>query len=143
MPDFPREADFEKSFAGDEHFVDISVTAADQSLGSETINVRLPLGARIVSAIAVAIIQVMNDAATLQKIDLDLEVDGTNVFSQDDCVGLPATDGASAAFTIIQDVSAIITTTGNHTLEAKTTLSDAHSTHFTTQYALIIIYRMN
>lgn len=133
----------EKGFSGDEHFEDISVTTADQSLGSETINVVLPTGASITFATAIAVISIMNDAATLQKIDLDLEVDASSVFSQDDVVGLAAVDGASASFLIAQNVSTIITAVGNHTLEAKTTLSDAHSTHFTTQYMIIVAYRMS
>ena len=135
--------EIEKSFAGNEHFANISVTTADQSLGSETINVALPTGASITAAIALAVIQIMNNAATLQKIDLDLLVDANNVFSQDDVVGLQAADGDSASFTIFQDVSGIITATGNHTLEAQTTLSDAHSTHFTTQYLIIVAYKMS
>jgi len=135
--------EFEKGFSGDEYFYDIAVTTPNQSLGSATFNVALPTGASIRFATAIAIIEIMNDAATLQKVDLDLEVDGTNVFSRDDVVGLPAVDGSSASFLIVQNVSAIITSPGNHTLEAKTTLSDAHSTHFTTQYMIIVAYRMS
>lgn len=134
-------AHFEKSFAGDEYFADINVITADQSLGSQTFNVTLPSDATIVAAIAVALIQIMNDVATVQKIDVKLEVDGNVVFNQSDCVGLAPADAASATFTIVQDVTSIITTTGNHILQGKVTLSDAHSTHFTTQYALIVLYR--
>lgn len=135
--------EIEKSHVSNEQFKDINVVTADQTLGLETIDVLIPEGASVRKAIAVAIVQIMNDAATAQKIDLDLEVDGTLVFSQNDVIGFDAIDGASGSFIMLADVSAIVNMAGAHTLEGLTTLSDAHSTHFTTQYALIVCYRFS
>lgn len=133
----------EKAYATAELFADISVVTADQSLGSQTITVAVPTNATIIGAIALCVLDIMNDAAVAQKIDLDMEVGGVSVFSQDDVIGFPALDGASGVFSIFVDVSAIVTAAGAYVLEAFCTLSDAHSTHFTVNYGLIIIYRMS
>jgi len=123
--------------------VSIAVIAADQSLGSKDITVDIPAGASIVSVIAMARINIMNNAATAQKIDLKFNVEGTTLFSQTDVVGLGAVDGASAGYVIAEDASDEVTVDGQVvTLEALVTLSAAASVRFQTQYYLFITYRM-
>lgn len=123
--------------------VAISVTTADQSLGSKDITVDIPANASIISVIAVARINIMNDAASAQKIDLKFEVESTVLFSQTDVVGFDAVDGASASYVIAEDASDEVTADEQVvTLEAKTTLSAAASVRFQAQYYLFIIYKM-
>lgn len=135
--------EFEKTFTSPTHaFLDKSTTPK-ASLGSKSLTVALPTGATIRKAVAIALIIAMNDAGVTQKIDLDFEVAGTSVFSQAGVVGLPTVDGASASVALVLDVSSIVTVVPSlQTMEAFATLSDAHSTHFTVMYALIITYRM-
>jgi len=123
--------------------VSIAVTTPDQSLGSKDITVDIPTGATIESVIALARIQIMNNSATAQKIDLKLKVEGVTLFSQTDVIGFPAADGASATYTIAEDASDEVTTVGQVvTLEALETLSAAASVRFQAQYYLFIVYRM-
>ncbi|GAI09488.1 unnamed protein product [marine sediment metagenome] len=94
--------------------VAIAITDADQSLGSKDITVDIPADATITSVIALARINIMNNAATAQKIDLKFEVavDGgaaVALFSQTDVVGFGAVDGASAAYVIAEDASDEVT----------------------------------
>jgi len=120
-----------------------AVVLADRSLGSKDITVDVPAGAQIVSVIAMARINIMNNAATAQKIDLRLDVEGTTLFSQTDVVGLGAVDGASAGYVIAEDASDEVTDDEQVvTLEALTTLSAAASVRFQAQYYLFITYRM-
>lgn len=123
--------------------VSIAVIAADQSLGAKNITVDIPAGAQIVSVIAMARINIMNNAATAQKIDLKFNVEGVTLFSQTDVVGLGAVDGASAGYVIAEDASDEVTDDGQVvTLEALVTLSAAASVRFQAQYYLFITYRM-
>lgn len=123
--------------------VAVAVTTADQSLGSKNITVNIPAGGTIISVIALAKINIMNNAATAQKIDLKFEVEGTVLFSQTDVVGLGAVDGTSAVYTIAEDASGEVTADEQVvTLEAKVTLSAAASVRFQAQYYLFIIYKM-
>lgn len=123
--------------------VAVAVTTADQSLGSKDITVDIPANATIISVIAVARINIMNNAATAQKIDLKFEVEGVVLFSQTNIVGFGAVDGTSASYIIAEDASDEVTLDGQVvTLEAKTTLSSATSVRFQAQYYLFITYKM-
>jgi len=145
----------EKSFAPtDENpAVPIHVITADQSLGPRDITVDIPAGAQIVSVIAMARINIMNNAATAQTIDLKLEVsvDGgaaTQLFSQYDVVGFGAVIGASAVYVIAEDASDEVTADGQVvTLDALATLSAPApfptSVRFQAQYYLFITYRLS
>ena len=133
--------------------VTIAVNTADQSLGPKDITVDIPAGAQIVSVIAMARINIMNNAATAQTIDLKLEVsvDGgaaTQLFSQYDVVGFGAVIGASAVYVIAEDASDEVTADGQVvTLEALATLSAPApfptSVRFQAQYYLFITYRLS
>jgi len=123
--------------------VSIAVTTPDQSLGSKDITVDIPAGATITSVLAIAQINIMNNSATAQKIDLKFEVESVVLFSQTDVVGFGAVDGASSSYVIAEDASDEVTIDGQVvTLEAKATLSAAASVRFQAQYYLIITYKM-
>lgn len=120
-----------------------AVTDADQSLGSKDITVDIPAGATIISTIAVCRINIMNNSATAQKIDLKLEVESVALFSQTDVIGFGAVDGASGCYVIAEDATDEVTADAQVvTLEAKATLSAAASVRFQAQYYLFITYKM-
>jgi hypothetical protein len=123
--------------------VTIAVTTADQTLGSKDITVDIPAGGTIISVIALAKINIMNNSANAQKIDLKFDVEGTTLFGQSDVVGFGATDGASAVYVIAEDASDEVTADAQVvTLEAFATLSAAQSVIFSAQYYLFITYKM-
>jgi len=137
--------EFEKCQApvAENDVVAVAVTTADQSLGSKNITVDIPAGATIISAIAVARINMMNNAATAQKIDLKFEVEGVALFTQTDVIGFGAVDGASGCYVIAEDATGEVTADAQVvTLEAKVTLSSAASVRFQAQYYLFITYKM-
>lgn len=122
---------------------EISVTDADQTLGSKDITVDIPAGATIISVIAAARISIMNNSANAQKIDLKFEVEDVVLFSQADVVGFGAVDGASTLYMIAENATDEVTTDGQTvTLEAKATLSAAESVRFQAQYYLFTTYKM-
>ncbi len=138
-------AEFEKVQApvAENAAVAVAVTTADQSLGAKNITVEIPAGATIISVIAVARINVMNNAATAQKIDLKFDVETVALFDQDDILGFGAVDGASAVFVIAEDATGEVTADAQVvTLEAFATLSAAASVRFQAQYFLFINYKM-
>ena len=113
-----------------------------------TITVSLPSGASIVRVMLTAFLTVMNDTANLQKIDVDVQgrVSGESwntYFSQDDVLGLPASDGVTTGFVALQDVSTLVTAAGTYGFRLQVTQSSANSVHYTTQYLLIITYKMS
>lgn len=123
--------------------VAVAVTTADQSLGLKSIIVDIPAGATIISVIALAKINIMNNTATAQKIDLKFEVESVVLFSQTDVVGFGAVDGASAVYIIAEDATTEVTADAQDvSLEAKVTLSAAASVRFQAQYYLFITYKM-
>lgn len=125
-----------------------AVVTADRSLGSKDITVVTPEGASIISVIAVARINIMNNSATEQELDLKLEVavDGgsaTVLFNQENVIGFPAINKASGSYVIAEDASDEVTADGDVvTLEAKVTLSAAASVRFQVQYLLFVTYKM-
>ena len=123
--------------------VAIAVTTADQSLGAKDITLDIPAGATIISVIALARINIMNDSANAQKIDLKLDVETVTLFDQDDVVGFPAVDGDSTVYVIAEDAGGEVTADAQVvTLEAFATLSAAQSVRFQAQYYLFTVYKM-
>jgi len=113
-----------------------------------TITVALPTGATIRRVILAAFITVMNDTANAQKIDIDVQgrvAAGVwnTYFTQDDVVGFPAADGATTGLVALQDVSALVTAAGSYGFRLAVTQTSANSVHYTTQYLLIVTYRMS
>ncbi len=137
--------EFEKSQAppAENAVVTVAVTTADQSLGVKTITVDIPAGGTIISVIAMARINILNDSANAQKIDLKFDVEGVTLFDQDDVVGFAAVDGDSAFYIIAEDATGEVTVDAQSVqLEAFVTLSAAQSVRFQAQYYLFITYKM-
>ena len=119
-------------------------TINETSLGSKDVTVEIPDGATVISVIALAKINIMNNAATAQKIDLRLNVEGTTLFNQTDVVGFGSVDGASAVYVIAENASDEVTDNGQVvTLEALETLLNSASVRFQAQYYLFITYRLS
>lgn len=111
------------------------------------ITVVLPLGATIRRVMLAAFITVMNDTATAQKIDIDVQgriaAGAWNTyFSQNAVLGFPAVDGATTGTVCLQDVSALVTVAGTFGFRLQVTQTAANSVHYTTQFLLLVTYRM-
>ena len=137
--------EFEKSQAPETEnaVVAIAVVTADQSLGPKDITVDIPEGGTIISVIALARINIMNDSANAQKISLKFDVEAVTLFDQSEVVGLGAVDGASEVYVIAEDATGEVTADAQVvTLEAFVTLSAAESVRFQVQYYLFTVYKM-
>lgn len=93
-------------------------------------------------------ITAMNDTANAQKIDVDVKGrvsagSWNTYFSQDDVIGFPAADGATTGIVPLQDVSALVTAAGTYGFKCTITQSSANSVRYTTQYVLIVTYKMS
>lgn len=129
--------------AAENAVVVVAVTTADQSLGPKDITVDIPEGAVILSVVAAARVNILNNSANAQKIDLKFSVEAVALFDQDDVVGFGAVDGAAASYFIAEDATGEVTADGQVvTLEAFATLSAAQSVRFQVQYYLFITYKM-
>jgi len=133
-------------FPSAEALDDISVTTPTDTT-ELTITVSPPSGASIVRAMLAAFVTAMNNTATAQKIDVDVKgrVSGgawSTFFSQDDCMGFPAADGATTGLVAMQDVSALVTGAGTYGFKLTIQQSSANSVRYTTQYLLVVTYRM-
>jgi len=123
--------------------VAIVTIIADQSLGAKDITVDVPTGATITKVTALARINIINDTAAEQVIDLILEVEGVPIFDQENVIGFPAIANSSGSYVIAEDAIDEVTDDGQVvTLEAKATISAAASVRFQVQYCLFITYRM-
>lgn len=137
--------EFEKCQAPEteNNVVAIVTTVADQTLNAKNITVDIPEGASIKSVIAVARINIMNDSATAQKIDLKLDVAGATLFDQAEVIGFGAVDGASGSYVIAEDATGEVTDDEQVvTLNAQATISVGASVKFQVQYYLFITYKM-
>ena len=134
------EQEFEQAYSSDEVQTTLNTSGSDQSLGSENIVVALPPGMATARVIALAVIVIANRTTNAQNIDLNLEVDGTTVFSEDDVASFGAVEG-TAVVPIAQDVTAIVTGSGVVALEAEAQISAAQNVTFTVQYYLFVQYR--
>ncbi len=141
-------AELPLKFITDEILDDIA-DAGDQTTTERTLTVALPAGATIRRVMASAFITIMNDTATAHKIDVTLQVrvaDGAwnNYWSEDDCVGFPAVDAATTGLVAVSDVSALVTVAGDYGFRLTVNQSGgSNSVHYTTQYLIIVTYRMD
>jgi len=134
------EHEFEQGYSADEVQTTLNTTGSDQSLGSRNITVALPSGMARTRVIALALITIANRTATEQRVDLNLKVGGTSVFSQDSVVHLGAIQG-TVVIPIAQDVTAIVTGSGVFACEAEAQIYAAQNVTFTVQYYLFVQYR--
>ena len=93
----------------------------------------------------VALITAMNNSATLQKIDVQVEAKPAGgswhaLFSQDDCIGLPAVEGATANLPAISDITNHVPTYGLVEYRCSINQSAASSVIYTIQYVLVYKY---
>jgi len=139
--------EIEKGFPSISALDDISSTG-DQNTTEKTITVSLPSGASIVKASLLALITAMNNSENAQKIDLEVhgrKGDGgwSTFFSQDDVIGFGAVDGATSCFCAVQDVTSLIDEETSYGFKFVINQSSANSIRYTTQYILIIVYKMS
>lgn len=125
----------------------IAVTDATDTT-EKTITVALPNGATRRRALLIAVVTAMNNSANAQKIDVDVKGrkgsgSWSTFFSQDDCVGFGAVDGATTILTAVQDVSALVDEAEDYGFKCTITQSAAQSVRYTTQYILVVTYRMS
>jgi len=137
----------EIGFASAEALNDIALTG-EQTTTERTITVTLPTGATIRRVFLLAVITAMNNTVNAQKIDVTVQgrkgAGGwNNYFSQDDIVGFGAVDGATTSMLAIQDVSALVNEAVAYGFRLSVNQSSANSVRYTTQYVLLITYRMS
>ncbi len=141
-------AEFPLKFITDEILDDIA-DAGDQTTTERTIIVELPAGAIITRVMVSAFITIMNDTATGHKIDITLQgrvLAGAwnNYWSEDACVGFPAVDAATTGMVAVSDVTDLVTEAGDYGFRLTVNQSGgANSVHYTSQYLIIVTYRMS
>jgi len=141
-------AEFLLKFPTDEILDDIAA-AGNQTTTERTVTIAIPAGATIRRVMASAFITIMNDTATAHKIDVTLQgrvaaAAWNNYWSEDDCVGFPAVDAATTGLVAVSDVSALVTVAGDYGFRLTVNQSGgANSVHYTTQYLVIVTYRMS
>ena len=137
----------EIEFPSAEALNDISVTG-EQPTTERTITVTLPTGASIRRVLLVAVITAMNNFAQAQKIDVTVQGrkgagSWSDFFSEDDCFGFGAIDGATASLVAVQDVSALVDAAASYGFRLSVNQSATQSVRYTTQFLLVITYRMS
>jgi len=133
-------------FPSTEALDDIAVTTPTDTTERE-ITVNIPEGATIKRVCLIAYIAAMNNTANAQKIDVDVKgrkADGawSTFFSEDDCIGFGAIEGATISLLTVQDVSNLVTAEGKYGFKCTITQSSANSVRYTTEYVLIVTYHM-
>lgn len=112
-----------------------------------TVNISLPPGAIKKEVSLIALITAMNNSATLQKIDVRVEERKDYLFygwhrhfSENNCIALPALEGATASLMAISKITPYVDTSGSLYLRCAIKQSTAESVIYTTQYVLIYKY---
>lgn len=137
----------EIEFPSAEALDDIAVVAATPTT-ERTITVALPAGASIRRVLLIALVTAMNNTANAQKIDVTVQgrkgAGGwSNFFSQTDCMGMGGVDGATTPLVAVQDVSALVNEEATYGFRLTITQSSANSVRYTTQFVLVLAYRMS
>jgi len=120
----------------------------EQTTTERGITVALPTGATRRRVLLLAVITAMNNTATPQKVDITVQGRKgagafSNFFSQDDIIGFGAVDGATTGIITLQDVSALVDEAAVYGFRLSVNQSAANSVRYTTQYLLVITYRMS
>jgi len=142
----PAASEVEIGFVSSESLDDISVTTPTDTTEKE-ITLALPPNASIIRASLIASIIAMNNTANAQKIDVDVKgrLSGgswNTFFSENECMGFGAVEGATVSIMAIQDVSSLVTAEGTYQFKCTITQSSANSVRYTTQYVLLVTYRV-
>lgn len=128
--------------------LDVIAATGDQTTTERTITVSVPTGATIQRAMLLAVITAMNDSATAQKIDVTVQGrkgsgSWSSYFSETDCMGFGATDGATTSIVPVQNVTALVDAATSYGFRLTVNQSAANSVRYTTQYLLVVTYRMS
>jgi len=139
-----KEKWFDIGFPSAEALDAIAVTDPTDTTEKE-ITVSIPSDATIKRVTLIVYIVAMNNTANAQKIDADVKGRPSGgawstFFSQDDCIGFGAVDGATVSLMTVQDVSALITAAGTYGFKCTITQSGANSVRYTTEFILIVTY---
>lgn len=127
--------------------LDAIALTGEQTTTERTITVALPTGASIRRVLLVALITVMNNTGTAQKIDVTVQGrkgagSWSDFFSEDDCIGFGAVDGATTSLVAVQDVSVLVDEAETYGFRLSVNQSAEQSVRYTTQFVLVITYRI-
>lgn len=142
------DTEHEIEFPSAEALDDIAAVG-DQTTTERIIAPVLPAGATIRRVLLLAVTTIMNDTATAHKIDVTVQgrkgAGGwNNYFDEDACIGFGGIDGASTSLVTLQDVTALVNEAAIYYFRLTVNQSGgANSVHYTTQYLLVITYRMS
>lgn len=143
------DMEHEIEFPSADDLKDISATG-DQYTDELTITVALPTGASIRRVLLVALITAMNNTASAQKIKITVQGrkgagSWNNYFDAEgaDCIGFGAVDGVTTSLVAVQDVSALVDEAASYGFRVKVNQSAAQSVHYTSQFVLVLTYRMS
>lgn len=138
----PSPSEVDIGFSTDEALDSIAVAAATPTTELSRV-ITIPDGTTIQRVTLLAVVNAMNDTANLQKVDI--EVQGrlaggtfTTFFSQDDVIGLPASDGVTTSLILQQDVTALVTAAGTFGFRLNIEQSAAFAVRYTTSFYLIV-----
>jgi len=137
----------EIEFVSAEALDDIALTG-EQPTTERTVTVTLPSGATRRKVFLLALITVMNNTSTAQKIDLMVQgrkgAGGWNTyFSQDDCIGFGTVDGATTSLIAVQDITALVDVAATYGFRFSVNQNQAQSVRYTTEYLVVVTYRMS
>jgi len=129
-----------------EAFDTISTTVETLTTEKE-IGLILPDNAEIQKASLIALITAKNGTANAQSIDITVKAKKSggvyaDYFSQDACFGLPNVQHAPGNFTALNDLTTLVTEPGTYMFQTAIKQNVAAEVNYTTQYVLIIAYRI-
>lgn len=127
--------------------VDAIAVVTQTPTTERTIAVSLPVGAKLVRVLLAAIVTAMNNSANAQKVDVDVQGRKetgawSTFFSQVDVFGFGAVDGATVCVLAMSDVTTLVDAEATYGFRLQITQSAAESVRYTTQYFLIVTYKM-
>ena len=110
-----------------------------------SVSIYLPANAVKKEVSLIALITAMNNSATMQKIDVQVEEKAAGGswhyhFSENDCIGLPPVEGATANLLAVSKATTYIPTYGNVEFRCSINQSSANSVLYTIQYILVYKY---
>lgn len=94
----------------------------------------------------VTLLTALNDTANLQKVGVTVQGRlglgaWNNYFSQANCIGIVAVNGATTILTAVSDVTALVTANGTYGFRCEITQSGAFNVRYTIQHVLIVSQR--
>ena len=134
----------EVGFPTEEAQNEIAVTG-EQYTTTRSVTIYLPAAAVKKEVSLIALITAMNNSATMQKIDVQVEekpAGGSwhSHFSENDCIGLSSVEGATANLLAVSKVTTYMATYGDVEFRCSINQSSANSVLYTIQYVLIYKY---